>query len=256
MTALEHITVLDLTRLLPGAVATQILASYGARVIKIEQPGLGDYARHGFGTKGGNPLFLETNRNKQSVALDLKHPEGKSILRKMAAGTDLVVESFRPGVMDRLGLGYEALSKINPRLIYVALTGYGQSGEYAQMAGHDLNYLAMAGVLNEIGPPERPVMANVQFADIAGGSLPVVIGALTALEARHSTGIGQFVDVSMTDCVTTLLPVPYSMYKSSGRAPERGNELLSGRFACYNLYRASDERWLSVGCLEQKFWAA
>jgi alpha-methylacyl-CoA racemase len=158
MNALEHITILDLTRLLPGAVATQMLASYGARVIKIEQPGLGDYARHGFGANGVNPLFLETNRNKQSVVLDLKHPEGKAILRKLAERADLVVESFRPGVMDRLELGYAALSTINPRLIYVALTGYGQAGQYAQMAGHDLNYLAMAGVLNEIGSPERPSM--------------------------------------------------------------------------------------------------
>lgn len=256
MPALSHLTILDLTRLLPGAVATQMLASYGARVIKIEQPGLGDYARHGFGIEGVNPLFLETNRNKESITLDLKDPEGKQILRQLADRADILIESFRPGVMDRLDLGYSALSQLNPRLIYVALTGYGQTGEYSQMAGHDLNYLAMAGVLNEIGSPDRPAMANVQFADIAGGSLPVVIGALTALESRHQTGLGQFVDVSMTAGVTSLLPVPHSMFKSSGKLPERGNELLSGRYACYNLYQASDGRWLSVGTLEQKFWAA
>jgi len=255
MTALEHITVVDLTRLLPGAAATQMLATFGARVIKIEQPGLGDYARHGFGTKGVNPLFLETNRNKQSVAIDLKRDEGKKILQQLVERADILVEGFRPGVMDRLGLGYSALAAINPRLVYVALTGYGQTGEYSQIAGHDLNYLAMAGVLNEIGSTEAPTMANVQFADIAGGSHQVVMGALIALEARHRTGMGQFVDVSMMDGVTSLLPVPYSMHKN-GQAPERGNELLSGRYACYNIYRTSDDRWITVGALEQKFWAA
>jgi len=255
MTALEHITVVDLTRLLPGAAATQMLAAFGARVIKIEQPGLGDYARHGFGTKGVNPLFLETNRNKQSIAIDLKLDKGKKILRDLAERADILVEGFRPGVMDRLGLGYSALAAINPRLIYVALTGYGQTGEYSQIAGHDLNYLAMAGVLNEIGSTDAPAMANVQFADIAGGSHQVVMGALIALEARHRTGLGQFVDVSMMDGVTSLLPVPYSMHKN-GQAPERGNELLSGRYACYNIYRTSDDRWITVGALEQKFWAA
>ena len=254
MTALAHITILDLTRLLPGAYATQTLASFGARVIKIEQPGIGDYARHGFGTKGVNPLFLETNRNKLSIAIDLKREEGKAILRGLAKRADLLIESFRPGVMDRLGLGYVELARINPRLIFVALTGYGQTGEYAQMAGHDLNYLAMAGVLNDIGTSERPVIPGVQLADLAGGSFQVVIGALTALEARHQTGLGQFVDVSMTDGVKALLPVPFSMYASSGRLPERGNELLSGRYACYNLYRTSDSRWITVAALEQKFW--
>ena len=256
MIALEYITILDLTRLLPGAAATQMLAAFGARVIKIEPPGLGDYARHGFGTKGVNPLFLETNRNKESVVLDLKAEEGKTILRQLVERADILVEGFRPGVMDRLDLGYASLSKINPRLIYVALTGYGQSGEYAQMAGHDLNYLAMAGVLNEMGTREAPVMAGVQFADLAGGSNQVVIGALMALEARHRTGAGQFVDVSMTHGVAGVLPVPYSMFKSTGRVPERGNELLSGRYACYNLYRTSDDRWITVGALERKFWDA
>lgn len=254
MKALEHLLVLDLTRLLPGSVATQMLAGYGARVIKIEQPGVGDYARHGFGSHGTNPLFLATNRNKQSLALDLKPEEGKAVLRHLAERADFLIESFRPGVMDRLGLGYEALKQINPKLIYVALTGYGQSGELSQMAGHDINYLGMAGVLSQIGTPAQPVIPGVQLADLAGGSLPVVIGALTALEARHRTGVGQFVDVSMTEGVAALLPVPLSMYEASHHEPRRGNELLSGRYACYNLYQASDGRWLTVGALEQKFW--
>ena len=256
MTALEHITILDLTRLLPGAAATQMLAAFGARVIKIEQPGLGDYARHGFGSKGVNPLFLETNRNKQSIALNLKKDGGKLVLRQLVERADMLIESFRPGVMDRLELDYEALAKCNPKLIYVALSGYGQRGEYSQMAGHDLNYLGMAGVLDEIGTPAAPAMLGVQLADLAGGSYQVVMGALIALEARHRTGTGQFVDVSMMDGVTGLLPVPYSMFKASGSPPQRGNELLSGRYACYNIYRTSDGRWITVGALEAKFWAS
>lgn len=256
MTALEHLTILDLTRLLPGAAATQMLAAFGARVIKVEQPGVGDYARHSFGTEGLNPLFLETNRNKQSITLDLKRDQGKVVLRQLVARADLLVEGFRPGVMARLGLSYEALALVNPQLIYVALTGYGQTGEYAQMAGHDLNYLAMAGVLNEIGTPDAPCMAGVQLADLAGGSQQVVMGALVALEARHRTGLGQFVDVSMMHGVMSLLPVPYSMYQATGRVPERGNELLSGRFACYNIYPTCDGRWVTVAALEAKFWQA
>jgi alpha-methylacyl-CoA racemase len=256
-TALGHITILDLTRLLPGAVATQTLASFGARVIKIEQPGSGDYARHGFGlTNDINPLFLATNRGKQSLAVDLKAEEGKRILRELVSRSDLLVESFRPGVMDRLDLGYQPLSRINPGLIYVALTGYGQTGEYARLAGHDLNYLAMAGVLNEIGTAERPAMANVQLADIAGGSFQILIGALTALESRHSTGMGQFVDVSMMDGSAALLPVPLVTYVATGKPSRRGNEMLSGRYACYSLYTTSDQRWLTVAALEKKFWAA
>ena len=256
MSALGHITVLDLTRLLPGAVATQTLASFGARVIKIEQPKIGDYARHGFGSSTSlNPLFTATNGGKQSLSLDLKREEGKRILCELVERADILVESFRPGVMERLGLGYAHLASLNPGLIYVALTGYGQSGEYAQLAGHDLNYLAMAGVLNEIGFPDRPAMPNVQLADIAGGSFQVLIGALTALESRHCTGLGQFVDVSMTDGSAALLPVPLSGFQATGRLTQRGNEMLSGRYACYNLYQAADQRWLSVAALEAKFWA-
>ncbi len=255
MKALAGILVLDLTRLLPGAAATQTLAAFGARVIKIEQPGIGDYARHGFSEQGENPIFAATNQGKESVELDLKTEKGRAALLRMAAKADVLVEGFRPGVMDRLQLGYRNLNELNPRMIYVALTGYGQSGEYAQMAGHDINYLALAGVLNEIGTPASPVVPGVQLADLAGGSMLVVIGALLALQARERTGKGQFVDVSMTHGVRELLPVPLSSYLASGKLPERGNELLSGRFACYGVYPAA-EGFVAVGALEPKFWAA
>lgn len=231
MKPLDGITVLDLTRLLPGAVATQILANFGALVIKVEQPGRGDYAR-------AMPIFPLINRGKKSVALDLKDPHGKDAFLRLVDRADVVLEGFRPGVMDRLGLGYEALRERNPRLIYAALTGYGQSGPYAQMAGHDINYLALGGALD---PPALP---KVQVADLAGGALPAVIGILLALEARHRTGRGQMVDVAMLDGVAALLAVPLT-----------GSEVLTGRYACYHLYQTRDDRWVAVGALEPQFWA-
>jgi alpha-methylacyl-CoA racemase len=254
MQALHGVLVLDLTRLLPGAVATQVLAAFGARVIKIEQPGTGDYARHGFSEPGENPIFAATNQGKESVVLDLKSPEGIAILHRMAESADVLIESFRPGVMDRLGCGYSHLRQRNPRLIYVALTGYGQSGQQCQTAGHDINYLAMSGVLDVIGTPECPVVPGVQLADLAGGSMQVLIGALIALQSRERTSEGQFVDVSMTHGVRSLLPIPQSAFDSSGRLPRRGQELLSGRFACYGVYPAA-EGFVAVGALEPKFWA-
>lgn len=231
MKPLDGITVLDLTRLLPGAVATEILANFGALVIKIEQPGRGDYAR-------AMPIFPLINRGKKSVALDLKDPRGKEAFLDLADRADVVLEGFRPGVMHRLGLGFETLRERNPGLIYAALTGYGQSGPYAQMAGHDINYLALGGALD---PPALPV---VQVADLAGGALPAVIGILLALEARRRTGRGQLVDVAMLDGVAALLPVPLS-----------GSEVLNGHYACYRLYQARDDRWVAVGALEPQFWA-
>lgn len=257
MQALSGILVVDLTRLLPGAVATQTLAAFGARVIKIEQPGVGDYARHSFTDESGahaNPIFEATNKGKESVELDLKTDEGRDALLAIVGHADVLVEGFRPGVMDRLRLGYLHLSAIQPRLIYVSLSGYGQQGEYAQMAGHDINYLAMAGVLNEIGTPSSPVVPGVQLADLAGGSTQVVTGILLALQARERTGRGQFVDVSMTHGVRSLLPIPQSIYDGSGHLPQRGNELLTGRYACYGVYPAA-EGYVAVGALEPKFWA-
>jgi crotonobetainyl-CoA:carnitine CoA-transferase CaiB-like acyl-CoA transferase len=248
--ALSGIRVLDLTRLLPGAVATRWLVDFGAEVIKIEQPGVGDYAR-----SSHTGVFESTNRGKKSVELDLKDPAGKAAFLKLAASTDVVIEGFRPDVMDRLGVGYQVLGEANPRLIYVALTGYGPDGKYASLAGHDINYLALSGVLDLMGAKDGPpVLAGIQIADLAGGSMQAVIGILLALEARHRTGRGQRVDISMFAGSAALLTVPLASMAARSDPPERGNQLLSGRFACYQVYPAAGGSYVAVGALEPKFW--
>jgi crotonobetainyl-CoA:carnitine CoA-transferase CaiB-like acyl-CoA transferase len=260
MRPLDGITVLDLTRLLPGAVATMMLGDFGAEIIKIEEPGVGDPARlsrAGIKKKDGQPgaYFLATNRNKRSIAINLKHARGREIFRKLAAEADVVIEGFRPGVMDRLGIGYETLREANQRLIYCAITGYGQDGPYRLRAGHDANYLSVAGLLSVNGPKDGPpVLSGVQLADLAGGSLHAVIGVLLALQARERTGEGQMVDVSMMDGSLALMYVPFASYLANGAPPRRGNEGLSGRYACYQIYETKDGRHLSLGALEPKFW--
>ncbi|MFN0085159.1 MAG: CaiB/BaiF CoA transferase family protein [Blastocatellia bacterium] len=256
MRPLDGIRVLDLTRLLPGAVATMMLGDFGAEVIKIEEPGIGDPARHSrAGIRQPGAYFLATNRNKRSVAINLKQPAGREVFLKLAAAADVVIEGFRPGVMDRLGIGYETLKAIHPGLIYCAITGYGQDGPYRLKAGHDANYLSVASLLSVNGPKDGPpVLSGVQLADLAGGSLHAVIGVLLALQARARTGEGQFVDVSMMDGSLSLMYVPFASYLANGTQPERGNEGLSGRYACYQIYETSDGRHLSLGALEPKFW--
>ena len=243
---LEGIVVLDLTRLLPGAVATQYLADWGAEVIKIEQPGGGDYAR------AMNPsVFQRTNAGKKSIVLDLKNSRGREILKSLATAADVLIEGNRPGVMERLGLCYPEMSALNRRLIYVSLTGYGQRGRYTDLAGHDINYMALGGVLGL----NLPVIPGVQIADLVGGSMQAVMGILLALVARHGTGEGRQVDVSMYEGVTNLLTIPLTAWRVSGCEPKPGSETLSGRYACYNIYKTADDRWLAVGALEPKFWA-
>jgi alpha-methylacyl-CoA racemase len=255
VTALDGIRVLDLTRLLPGAVATQWLVDFGAEVIKVEQPGIGDYARHGFIDGGPNPIFEPTNRGKKSVEIDLKDGAGKQAFLKLASGADVVIEGFRPDVMDRLGVGYETLRAVNPRLIYVALTGYGREGKYAALAGHDINYLALSGVLDLMGPADGPpALAGTQIADLAGGSMQAVMGILLAIEARHRTGRGQRVDVSMFAGSAAMMPVPRAQLEA-GQPPARGRDLLNGGFACYQVYAAAEGSYVAVGALEPKFWA-
>lgn len=252
MRPLDDILILDLTRLLPGAAATMSLASFGAEVIKIEQPGLGDPARD---IEGGSSIFAETNRGKKSVAIDLKDKRGKQLFLQLATKVDVVVESFRPGVMHRLGIDYSQLAPINPRLIFASLTGYGQDGGDAQMAGHDINYMAMSGVLHLIASTQTsPMLPEIQIADLAGGAVQLTIGILLALQSRQKTGRGQKIDVSMVNAMSPLLTVPLATLRSQGRTTMRGQELLSGGYACYNLYRASDGQWLAVGALEPEFW--
>jgi crotonobetainyl-CoA:carnitine CoA-transferase CaiB-like acyl-CoA transferase len=253
---LEGIRVVDFTQLLPGPAATRLLADFGAEVVKIEPPA-GDPARQAppF-VDGQSSLFAEINRGKKSVVADLKIDRDLQAVVELCASADVVMEGFRPGVMNRMGLGYELLSVRNPRLIYVAITGFGQAGQDALRAGHDINYLALSGALDLIGWPAGPLaVPGFQIADI-GGTLHAVIGTLLALVAREKSGRGQFVDVSMTNAVASLMLLPLTILAGAGRSPRRGDERLSGRYGCYGVYEAADGRWVAVGALEPKFWAA
>ena len=252
---LQAIRVLDLTRLLPGPYCTLMLADFGAEVIKVEDPVAGDYLRD-FEPKldADSAVFHSLNRNKKSICLDLKTEKERSHFLKLVETADVVMESFRPGVMKRLGLDYETLKQINPRLIYCAITGYGQTGPYKDKPGHDINYLSYAGLLHVMGEKDRkPVIPATQIADIGGGAYPAIAGILLALLGREKTGKGQLVDVSMLDGVVSwmhmLLPNVFAE-----REVTRGEELLNGGFACYQVYETKDNRFLSMGGIEQKFW--
>lgn len=257
---LEGLKVLDLSRLLPGPYATLVLADLGATVDKLEEPGSGDYTRHSPPMKDDtSALFLGLNRNKRSIAVDLKSPDGLATLKALVKHYDVLVESFRPGVLDRLGCGYQVLSTENPRLIFCSISGYGQTGPDRLKAGHDLNYIARSGALAyggaDGGPPAMP---GVQLADIGGGSLFALIGILAALHERHASGRGRLVDVSMTDGSMAFLHMHLAarlLMGSEGTPLARGREGLNGGYACYGLYRTGDGRYLAVGALEPKFFA-
>lgn len=253
---LASLRVLDLSRLLPGPYCTMLLADFGAEVIKIEDPRLGDYARS-FGPGWGedSAFFSSLNRNKKSVALNLKSEEGKAIFKEMVQKADVLVESFRPGVMERLGLGYDTLKEIQPGLIYCAITGYGQDGPYADRPGHDINFLSLAGLLDLQGEKDgKPVLSAVQIADLGGGALMAVTGILFALMSRQVTGKGQLVDISMLDGAISWMQATLPRFLATGQVPERGETFLSGGLACYGIYETSDRRYLAVGALESKFW--
>ncbi len=253
---LDGIRVLDLSRLLPGPYASHILASFGAEVIKVEKPGEGDYLR-GYQpqTDGVSATFLTINRGKKSLAIDLKSADGKEAFLALIKKSDIVLDGFRPGTLDKLGIGYEEARKINPKIIYAALTGYGQSGPYSQMAGHDLNYIALAGMLDLLGDADgKPLIPGVQIADVAAGALPTVIGILLALQHRVKANEGQMVDVAMFDSLLGLLPVQIANYTATRRRPKRGQERLFGHYACYNIYPVRNGRFLTVAALEPKFW--
>jgi alpha-methylacyl-CoA racemase len=255
--ALEGIRVLDLSRLLPGPFLTMILADLGADVVKIEDPTAGDYMRRAPPQKGGmSGRYLAVNRGKRSVVLDLKSSAGHAAMLRMAAHADVVVESFRPGVMDKLGVGYAALSQVNPRIVMCSVSGFGQSGPYTHRAGHDLGYLAIAGVLAMGGQADgAPMMPGVQIADLAGGALWGATAILGALVRRHRTGTGAFLDISMTEGALALLSAELGNV-DCGAHPTRGTANLNGGLACYNIYRTKDDRYLAVGALEPKFWLA
>src|SRR5690606_30354332 len=251
---LSSLKILDFSTLLPGPFASLLLADMGAEVLRVESPTRMDLVRvlppHDGGTSTSHAYL---NRNKRSIALDLKRPEAVEVVKQLVNEYDIVLEQFRPGVMDKLGVGYEALKAINPRLIYVSITGYGQSGPYRDRAGHDINYLALAGIASYTGRQDRgPLPLGVQLADLAGGSLHGVIGLLAAVVQRQISGQGQQVDVSMTDCAFSLNGMAGAGYLAAGVEPEMQKQALNGG-SFYDYYRTRDGRWISVGSLEPQF---
>lgn len=253
---LAGITVLDLTRLLPGPMATMHLADMGATVIKIEDKAAGDYARTMSHVRNElSQLFIAVNRGKQFIQLDLKNKNDHADFVARVKQADVVIESFRPGVMDKLGLGWEVLRSHNPKLVLCSISGYGQTGPLSQLAGHDINYLATAGVLAQnTDASGRPVLPNLQIADLLGGTQSALQGLLAALVAVKMGGAGRHVDVSMTDAAFAhhLMPLLAVNYYGSSAAPAR--DFLNGGVPYYNLYRTKDDRYMAVGALELKFW--
>ncbi|MBK5093916.1 MAG: CoA transferase [Actinobacteria bacterium] len=253
---LEGMRVLDLTRLLPGPFCTLLLADMGADVIKVEDTDAGDYLRFmpPLSSSGMSIHFHTLNRNKRSIAIDLKRKEGRELLLELATWADVLVEQFRPGVMKRLELGYETIKEVNPSIIYCSITGYGQDGPYRDTAGHDINYLGYAGVLDSTGSADGPpVMCGVQIADLGGGGMFGAFSILTAYIYMMRTGEGQHVDVSMTDGSASWLTVNTGELFMTGEGPARGTQVLQGAFPCYNVYEAGDG-YMAVGALENKFW--
>ena len=243
--ALSDITVIDLSRLLPGPYCSMILADHGARVIAVESK---QFMSDGL-------YFNTINRNKEHLSLNLKSEKGKQIFLRLIESADVMLEGFRPGVVDRLGVDYESMRKVNPRIIYCSITGYGQDGPFRDRVGHDVNYLSYAGVLNLIGEPDRPPsIPGIQIADIAAGGMNAAIGILLALFAREKTGRGQYIDISMTDGMVGFLPVALFFQQLTGQEPRRSDTPLSHRYACYNTYETADKRYLSIGAVENRFW--
>jgi crotonobetainyl-CoA:carnitine CoA-transferase CaiB-like acyl-CoA transferase len=242
---LEGLKVLDLSRLLPGPYCSMILADFGAEILRIED--------RRFEEEGpGMPTVM---RNKRHMTLNLKHSKGKEIFYTLAKGADVLLEGFRPGVTERLGIGYAQLEKQNPRLIYCSLTGYGQDGPYSGMVGHDINYLSFAGVLGLTGKPDGPpVITGTQIADIAAGGMNAAIGILLAVIMRERTGKGQYIDISMMDGAVAMLPFVANLYWEGGMVPGRGDTMLNGRYPCYNVYQTKDGQFISIGALERRFW--
>jgi crotonobetainyl-CoA:carnitine CoA-transferase CaiB-like acyl-CoA transferase len=256
--SLTGVRVLDLTRLLPGPMATLVLADLGARIDKLEDPSPGDYLRAMPPMRGAtSAAYLALNRDKRSVVVDLKRPDGVALLRRMLPRYDVVIEGFRPGVLARLGCSHADMLAIHPGLVVCAITGYGQTGPLAKRAGHDINYLARAGVLGATGPADAPpAVSGAQMADVAGGALWSVIGILAALRARDATGRGSVVDIAMCEGSIPLAAFALAPVTVGDEAPPRGRNHLDGGIAAYNTYRTGDGRYVSLGALEPKFWVA
>ncbi|MEK6286403.1 MAG: CoA transferase [Acidobacteriota bacterium] len=254
--ALQGIRVLDLSRMLPGPYCSMMLADLGAEVIKVEEPKIGDPTRHSPPMIDGQSApFNQVNRNKKSIAIDLKQAEGRDIFLELASTADVVLEQFRPGVVERLGIGYSNVAEVNPRIVYCSLTGFGQDGPHQKRSGHDLNYLALSGVLG-LTTDERgkPVIPGVQVADLAGAMI-AGFAILAALLARERTGRGQYLDVSMFDVMLSMLPIPAAHHFAGATIPVGGKYVLSGAYPFYNVYETGDGKFMTLGALEPKFWA-
>jgi crotonobetainyl-CoA:carnitine CoA-transferase CaiB-like acyl-CoA transferase len=262
MSALSDIRVLDLSRLLPGGFCSLLLADFGADVLKVEDTGMGDYIRwappyhEGADDSAKSASFLALNRGKRSIRLNLKEDAGREVLLRLAREHDVLLESFRPGVMERLGVSYERLREENPRLVYCAISGYGQDGPYTQRSGHDMNYLGLNGLLGLTGEPGGPpVQPGGQIADLGGGALMAAFGIMAALRERERSGEGQLVDVSMFDGSLSWLALVAANHLAGGALPGRGELELAGGFLCYRPYACRDG-WVTLGALEPKFWQA
>ena len=256
MNALNGIRILDLTRLLPGPYCSMLLADFGAEVIKIEEPSEGDYARKFPPTQNGFGFWhLQLNRNKKSLVVDLKTKAGKEVFFKLLSKADVVMESYRPGVLQRLGIDYATARKVNSKIVYCSLSGYGKQGPRVNEADHDINYVSLAGVTSMSGEQNgRPAIPGVLMADMNAASLAAV-SILIALRHAEQTGEGQEIEVALYNSALSLMPGAASLYFGSGFVAERGNNWLTGAYANYNIYETKDHRYLAVGALEKKFWA-
>ena len=268
---LEGVRVLDLSRLLPGGFCSLLLADFGADVLKVEDTGMGDYIRwsppyyEGVHESARSALFLSLNRNKRSIRLDLKQERGREVLLRLVRDHDVVLESFRPGVLERLGVGYERMREENPGIVYCAISGYGQDSPKREASGHDTNYLGLVGLLGLTGEAGgEPVQAAGQIADIGGGALMAAFGIMAALRERDGggagsadagSGAGQVVDVSMADGSLSWLAMVAAAYFADGTVPRRGDLPLAGALICYRPYECADG-WVTLGALEPKFWQA
>jgi len=255
MLALEGIRILDLSRLLPGPFCTMLLADFGAEVIKIEEPGKGDYSRS-FPPfiKDFGYWHLQLNRNKKSVTLDLKSTKGREAFLKLAQTADVVVESYRPGVLQKLGVDYATVSRLNPKIVYCSLSGYGKKGPLAKQADHDIGYVSLAGITAMSGEAEgKPAIPGVLMADM-NAAMAAGMSIMIALHHAQRTGEGQEIDINLYNVAMTLMPGAASLFFGSGFVAQRGNNWLTGQNPNYNIYKTKDNRYVSVGCLEKKFW--
>jgi len=253
---LEGVKILDCTRLLPYEYSTMLLGDLGAEVLKIEEPLVGDYGRWGNSARSYESIsFIMANRNKKSMKLNLKHETGKGIFKKLVSTYDVVIESFRPGVMDQLGLGYKEIQKVNPGIIYCSATGYGQTGPYRDKAGHDLNYLSISGILGCTGEHTgRPVIPGVPFGDMAGGGLLPALAIIAALLGKERTGTGQYIDTGQTDVLTSFNVLNFAEVLTRKKMQEARLLDIRGGMLCYNTFKTSDGKFVALGAIEPKFW--